>query len=80
MLKTKFLPQWSMHILKTSLSYDVAEIQWMILCHKNHMSTCVITLWLIHETSLTTYVSTIHFYGDNVHFKGDKIPFQRGIL
>ena len=35
------------------LSHDVAVIQWIKLYHKNRMTICVITLWGIHEGSLT---------------------------
>ena len=43
------------------LSYDVAVIQWITSCHKNRMTTSVVTLWRVHVTSLTTSVSTICF-------------------
>ena len=50
-------------ILKTYnfLSYDVAVIQWITSCHKNRMTTRVITLWRGDVTSLTTSVSTMQF-------------------
>ena len=32
-------------LLYLALSYDVAGIQWIMLCHKIRMTTCVITLW-----------------------------------
>ena len=48
------------------LSYDVAPIQlittclcliqWITICHKNHMTTYVLTLWHIHVTSLKMLV------------------------
>ena len=41
------------------LSYDVAVIQWITSCHKNHMTTRVITFWRVHATSLTMSVSTM---------------------
>ena len=41
------------------LSYDVAVIQWITSCHKNHMTARVITLWRVHVTSLTTSTSTM---------------------
>ena len=44
-----------------SLSYDVAVIQWITSCHKNRMTIRVITLWRVDVTSLTTFVSTMHF-------------------
>ena len=44
-----------------SLSYDVAVIQWITSCHKNHMTTHVIILWCEHVMSLTTSVSTVRF-------------------
>ena len=43
------------------LSYDVAVIQWITLCHKNRMTTRVITLRRERVTSLTTSVSTMRF-------------------
>ena len=43
------------------LSYDVAVIQCITSCHKNRMTTRVITFWRFHITSLTTSVSTMHF-------------------
>ena len=44
-----------------TLSYDVAVIQWITSCHKNHMTTRVITFWRVDVTSLTTSVSTMRF-------------------
>ena len=44
-----------------SVSYDVAIVQWITSCRKNHMTTHVITLWYAHITSLTTSVSATHF-------------------
>ena len=43
------------------LSYDVAVTRWITLCHKNRMTTRVITLWRVFVTSLTTFVSTMRF-------------------
>ena len=43
------------------LSHDVAVIQWITSCHKNCMTTRVITLWREHVTSLTASVSTMRF-------------------
>ena len=34
----------SVSVTKNALSYDVAAIQWIASCHKNRMTTCVITL------------------------------------
>ena len=31
------------------------------LCHKNHMTTRVITLWQVDVTSLTRFMLTMHF-------------------
>ena len=47
--------------LMSILSYDVAIIQWIMSCHKNRMTTRVITLWRVDVTSLTMSVSTVHF-------------------
>ena len=44
-----------------SLSYDVAVIQQITSCHKNHTTTRVITRWREPVTSLTTSVSTMRF-------------------
>ena len=44
-----------------SLSHDVAVIQWITSCHKNRMTTRVITLWHVDVTSLRTTVSTMRF-------------------
>ena len=46
---------------KQHLSYDVAVIQWITSCHKNRMTTRVITLWRVHVTSLTMSVSLVRF-------------------
>ena len=43
------------------LSYEVAVIQWIMSCNKNHMTTRVITLWRVDVTSLTTSVSIMRF-------------------
>ena len=43
------------------LSYDGAVIQWLTSCNKNRMTTCVLTLWCVHVTSLTTSASTMCF-------------------
>ena len=61
-----------------TLSHDVAVIQWITSCHKNRMTTRVITLWRVNVTSLTTSVSTIRFVAEIVfvlkaiksHFRG----------
>ena len=41
------------------LSYDVAVFQWITSCHKNRMTTRVITLSREYVTSLTTSVTTM---------------------
>ena len=46
------------------LSYDVAVIQWIMSCHKNHMTTRVITLWLVIVTSLTMSMSMMCFLAE----------------
>ena len=43
------------------LLYEVVVIQWITSCHKNRMTTCVITFWHVHVTSLTTSLSTKRF-------------------
>ena len=42
-----------------SLSYDAAVLQWITSCHKNHMTTRVITLLREYVTSLMTSVTTM---------------------
>ena len=46
---------------KINLSYGVAVIQWITSCHKNRMTTRVITLWRRDVSPLTTSVSTMRF-------------------
>ena len=41
--------------------YDIAVIQWIASCYKNHMTTLVKALWRIHVTSLITSVSAMRF-------------------
>ena len=49
-------------VIEPHLSYDVAVvIQWKTSCHKNRMTTRVITLWRVQVTSLTTPVSKMRF-------------------
>ena len=45
------------------LSYGVAVIQWITLCHKTMR---VITLWRVYVTSLTTSVSAMRFLYENM--------------
>ena len=70
--------------LKCNLSYETAVIQlltsfqWLTSCHKNCLTTRIITLWCEPVTSLTASMSTTHFLNEimfilNViksHFKG----------
>ena len=42
-----------------NLPYGLAVIRWITSCHKNHMTTHVITLWLVYVTSLTASLSTV---------------------
>ena len=42
-----------------ALSYDVAVFQWITSCHKNRMSTRVLTLLREYVRSLTTSVTTM---------------------
>ena len=44
---------------KLHLSYDVVVFQWITSCHKNRMTTRVITLLREYVTSLTTSVTTM---------------------
>ena len=41
--------------------YDVAVIQWITSCHKNHMTTRVLTFWRVNVTSLATFMPTMRF-------------------
>ena len=76
--------------MKKTLSYDVVVIQWTMSCHKNRMTTCVITLWLVEVKSLTTSLSTMHFLivimfilkAIKSHFKGsyDKQNLTRVVI
>ena len=50
------------HLIHAQLSYDIAVIQWITLCHINSMTSQVTTLWGIEVTSLTTSVSTMPFH------------------
>ena len=50
-----------LYMCKITLSHDVAVIQWITSCHKNRMTTRVITLLRVHVTSLTTSVSAMRF-------------------
>ena len=43
------------------LSYYVTVTQWITSCHKNRMTTRVITFWRVDVTSLTTSVSAMRF-------------------
>ena len=45
----------------TTLSYDVAVIQWITSSHKNRMTIRVITFWRVSVASLTTSVSIMRF-------------------
>ena len=48
-------------MLNQHLSYDVAVIRWLKLCHKIRMTTRVITLRHVDITLLTTVMATMHF-------------------
>ena len=50
------------------LSYDVAVIQWLRSCHKNHMTTCCITLGYWRITSWCRLPQHYVFYRNNVNF------------
>ena len=59
--------------LKEILSYDVAVFQWITSCHKNRMTTRVLTLLREYVTSLTTSVTTmLIFIGNMSTFKAIK--------
>ena len=74
---------WILHVITASfvwwcfLSYDVAVIQWITPCHKNRMTTRVITLWRECVTSLTTSMSTMRFHIELMFIlQAIKSPFQ----
>ena len=48
------------------LSYDAAVFQWITSCHKNRMTTRVITLLREYVTSLTTSVTTMQIFIGNM--------------
>ena len=63
---------------KSSLSYDVAVFQWITSCHKNLMTTRVITLRRVYIKSLTPSVSTMGFLHEIMFIlKAIKIHFKR---
>ena len=49
----------SLAFINLILSYDVAVFQWITSCHKNRMTTRVLTLLREYVTSLTTSVTTM---------------------
>ena len=60
------------------LSYDVALNQWITSCHKNHMTTRVITLWRERITSLTKSASTMRYQNEKMFIlKAIKSHFKR---
>ena len=77
-LKYCLIQCWFTSIFYFKLSYDVPVIQWITSRHKNRMTTCVITLWRVYVTPLTTFVSTMSFLTEIIfilkviksHFKG----------
>ena len=77
--KLQFLPFYKKKCKwKRYLSYDVAVFQWITSCHKNRMTTRVITLLREYVTSLTTSVTTmLIFIGNMSTFRGDKIVFKK---
>ena len=48
-------------MVENILSNDVAVIHWITLCHKNRMTTRVITLWQVSVMSFTASVSIMSF-------------------
>ena len=44
------------------LPYGVAVYGWITSCHKNRITTSVITLWRVDVTSLTSSTSTMRFH------------------
>ena len=62
------------------LSSDVAANQWITLYHKNHMTTCVISLWREEVTSLTTSLSTMCFLVNMFNLKAIKSNFKGHII
>ena len=60
--------EWSNYF---HLSDGVAVIQWITSCHKNRMTTRVITLWCVDNVLGKNTFSS----GNIVKFEGDKIYF-----
>ena len=58
------------------LSYDVAVIQWVMSCHKNQMTTSVITLWRVDVTSLTAMSTMCFLIETKFALNAIKSPFQ----
>ena len=62
----------------TYLSNDVAVIQWMRSCHKNHITTRVITLLRVDVRSLIMSVSTMRFLVEIKFALNAKNPLFKG--
>ena len=58
------------------ISYDVAVIQWITSCHKNTITTRVITFWRLDITSMTTSVSKMRLLEILSTLKGIKFSFK----
>ena len=62
---------------ENNLSHDVAVIQWITSCHKNRMTTRVITLWRTDVNSLTTSMSAMCFLLEDLSIlKAIKFTFR----
>ena len=77
-LKTPIENRRCRHFFYFHLSHYVVVIRWITSCHKNRITTRVITLWRECVTSLTTSMSTMCFLIETIfilkaiksHFKG----------
>ena len=60
-------------INKLYLSYDIAIIQWITLCHKNRMAARIII-----TITENVCVSNGFSYWNNVYFEGETTPILKG--
>ena len=62
------------------LSYDAAVFQWITSCHKNRMTTRVITLVGIRNVIDDVRNNNVNFHWKCVHFKSDKTYFRSHMI
>ena len=66
--------------IKKVLSYDVAVFQWITSCHKNRMTTRVITLAGIRNVIDDVRNNNVNFHWKYVHCKSDKTYFRSHMI